>query len=213
MSSFARKTKLMVCWRPRRDLNPCYRRERAFWGTLHWFAMVMQNSPFSVNGAWLRGFHACRCLYSFGPKFQLYRYRSVTGLLKPLRSTVAFTVNRSVKGFPQGALLVDLKRVTEIALTVVVAILLLLAAKGRYPYGFYMILQTVGTVCGAYWAVRVHHAGPRGWLWAFLAVALLLNPVLPVRMQRSQWQPVDLWLGILLLGWSGYWDFRKPSGQ
>jgi hypothetical protein len=50
-------------------------------------------------------------------------------------------------------------------------------------------------------------------MWAFLAVALLLNPILPVRMQRSQWQPVDLWLGILLLGWSGYWAFRKSSGK
>jgi low temperature requirement protein LtrA len=106
----------------------------------------------------------------------------------------------------------DRKRVLEIALTVLVAILLLVAAEGRHPYSFYVVLRTAATVGGAYWAVRVYQAGPRGWMWAFLAVALLLNPVLPVRMQRSQWQPVDLWLGILLLGWSGYWAFRKPSG-
>jgi hypothetical protein len=40
-------------------------------------------------------------------------------------------------------------------------------------------------------------------------VALLLNPFLPIRMQRAQWQPIDFWLAILLLGWSGYWLFRK----
>jgi hypothetical protein len=104
--------------------------------------------------------------------------------------------------FPEGAF-VDSKRVWEVALTVLVAILLLVAAEGRHPYGFYVVLR----------AVRVYQVGPRDWMWAFLAVALLLNPILPVRMQRSQWQPVDLWLGILLLGWSGYWAFRKSSGK
>src|ERR1035441_9150205 len=94
-----------------------------------------------------------------------------------------------------GGTIMDRKRVLEIALTVLVAFLLLLAAKGRYPYGFYMILRTVATVGGAYWAVIVDQAGQRGWMWGFLAFAFLLNPILPVRMQRSQWQPVDLWLG------------------
>ena len=107
----------------------------------------------------------------------------------------------------------DSKRVWEVALTVLMAILLIVAAEGRHPYGFYIVLRTAATVGAAYWAVRVYHAGPRGWMWAFLSVALLLNPILSVRMQRSQWQPVDLWLGILLLGWSGYWAFRKSSGK
>ena len=106
----------------------------------------------------------------------------------------------------------DSKRVWEVAVTVLVAILLIVAAEGRHPYGFYMVLRPAATVGGAYWAVRVYRAGPRGWMWAFLAVALLLNPILPVRMQRSQWQPIDMCLGLLLLGWSGYWAIRKPSG-
>ena len=52
---------------------------------------------------------------------------------------------------------------------------------------------------------------PRAWTWMFVAVALLLNPFLPIRMQRAQWQPIDLYLGILLIGWSGYWLFRKQT--
>ena len=47
------------------------------------------------------------------------------------------------------------KRVLEIALTVLVAILLIVAAEGRHPYGLYMVLRTAATVGGAYWAVRV----------------------------------------------------------
>ena len=102
----------------------------------------------------------------------------------------------------------DSRRVWEVALTVGVAIVLLAASEGRYTYGFYMALRTAATVGGVYWAVRVYQAGPRGWIWAFLAVALLLNPILPVRMHRAEWQPIDLALGLLLLGWSGYWLWR-----
>jgi hypothetical protein len=102
-----------------------------------------------------------------------------------------------------GGAFVDRKRVWEVALTVLVAVMLLAAAEGRYSYGFYMALRTAATVGGVYWAVRVYHVAPRGWMWAFLAVALLLNPILPVRMHRQDWQPIDLVLGLLLLGWSG----------
>jgi len=102
-------------------------------------------------------------------------------------------------------------RILEVALTMLGAVLLLIAAIGKHPYGFYMVLRlliTVGAVC---WAWRAYKARLRGWAWAFVAVALLLNPFLPIRMQRAQWQSIDLWLGILLIGWSGHWLFRKQA--
>jgi hypothetical protein len=98
----------------------------------------------------------------------------------------------------------------EVVFTVLAAVFLLVAAEGQHAYGFYVVLRLVATVGAVYWAVRVYHAGPRGWLWAFLAVALLLNPIFPVRMHREDWQPIDLGLGVLLLVWSGYWLVRKP---
>jgi len=104
---------------------------------------------------------------------------------------------------------VNQHRIVEVLLTVAVAVFLLVAADGKHAYGFYMVLRLAATVGAVYWAVRVYHAGPRGWMWAFLAVALLLNPILPVRMHRQDWQPIDLTLGLLLLGWSGFWAFRK----
>lgn len=101
------------------------------------------------------------------------------------------------------------RRLQEVALTALGAVLLLVAAFGKYPYGFYMVLRLVITVGAAFWAWRVYQVGLRGWTWAFAAVALLMNPLLPIRMQRAQWQPVDLCLSVLLLGWCGYWLFRK----
>ncbi len=97
----------------------------------------------------------------------------------------------------------------EVGITALGSLLLLIASEGRHPYGFYVVLRLSITVGAAYWAWRVYKVGLWGWTWAFVAVALLLNPFLPIRMQRAQWQPIDLWLGILLLGWSGYWLFRQ----
>jgi len=101
------------------------------------------------------------------------------------------------------------ERILEVVLTMLGAVLLLIAAVGKHPYGFYMVLRLVITVGAVYWAWRVYKAGPRAWTWAFVAVALLLNPFLPIRMQRAQWQPIDVCLGILLIGWSGYWLRHK----
>src|SRR5271165_5432836 len=102
-------------------------------------------------------------------------------------------------------------RILEVVLTMLGAVLLLIAAAGKHPYGFYMVLRLVITVGAVYWAWRVYKAGQRAWTWMFAAVALLLNPFLPIRMQRAQWQQIDLYLGILLIGWSGYWLFRKAG--
>jgi hypothetical protein len=75
-----------------------------------------------------------------------------------------------------GGAFVDHRRTLEIAPTELVAIFLIVAAEGKDPHGFYMALRTAAMVSGAYRAVRVYLTGPRGWMWAFLAVALLLNP-------------------------------------
>src|ERR1035438_872554 len=101
------------------------------------------------------------------------------------------------------------ERILEVVLTMLGAVLLLIAAAGKYPYGFYMVLRLVITVGAVYWAWRVYKAGQQFWAWIFAAIALLLNPFLPIRMQRTQWQPIDLWLGVLAIVWCGYWLIRK----
>ena len=103
------------------------------------------------------------------------------------------------------------KRLWEVALTAFGAILLLSAAFGKHPYGFYIVMRLVTTIGAVYWAWRVYQVGLHGWTWAFAAAALLLNPFLPIRMQRTQWQPIDFCLGVLLFGWCGYWLIRRNA--
>ena len=93
------------------------------------------------------------------------------------------------------------------------AVSLVIAALGNHPYGFYMVLRLVITVGAAYWASRVYELGKRAWAWIFATIALLLNPFLPIRMSRDDWQPIDLFLGLFLTGWSGYWLFRKRGAS
>ena len=66
----------------------------------------------------------------------------------------------------------DSKRVWEVALTVVVALALLAAAEGRYPYGFYMALRTAGVVGGVYWAVRVYQGAGCGPFWRWRSYSI-----------------------------------------
>ena len=97
----------------------------------------------------------------------------------------------------------------EVASTALMAVFLLDAAQGRHSYGFYMMLRLIATVGAVYWALRVHREGMEGWVWAFVVLALLMNPFVPIRMHRTDWQPIDLVLGVLLLCWSGYWFFHR----
>lgn len=105
------------------------------------------------------------------------------------------------------------KRIWEVALTALGAIFLLIAATGRHPYGFYMVLRLAVTLGAVYWAWRVYQVGLRAWSWGFAAVALFLNPFLPIRMQRAQWQPIDFGLGVLLFAWCAYWLVRKSGAS
>jgi hypothetical protein len=105
------------------------------------------------------------------------------------------------------------ERILEAVLTILGAVLLLIASIGKYPYGFYTVLRLVIAVGAVYWAWRVYKEGQPFWAWIFAAIALLLNPFLRIRMQRSQWQPIDLYLGIFLIVWSGYWLFRKKTNE
>jgi hypothetical protein len=53
---------ILFCWRPRRDLNPCYRRERGIQTRLALFAWVVKNS-------YILTIHACFLLISSLPLF------------------------------------------------------------------------------------------------------------------------------------------------
>jgi len=69
---------------------------------------------------------------------------------------------------------------------------LLGAALGRWPYGFYVLLRLFVTVAAVYLAYTAAQRRRVFWAWLMGAIALAYNPILPLRMQRSDWQIVNI---------------------
>jgi len=79
---------------------------------------------------------------------------------------------------------------------------LLLATIGGWPDAFYVFLRLGVCVVSLYWTTQAVKAGHGFWAWAFGANAVLFNPVLPVRLERSAWGIVDLLDAAFLAGWT-----------
>ena len=71
-------------------------------------------------------------------------------------------------------------------------VFLMVAAFGRWPYSFYVLMRLV--VCGsaAYLALGAYRDKSQSWMWIMGAVALLFNPLVPVHMSRHDWQRLDV---------------------
>ncbi|MHB8521854.1 MAG: DUF6804 family protein [Limisphaerales bacterium] len=76
---------------------------------------------------------------------------------------------------------------------------LLLLAEGRYPYGYYQLLRWL--VCGisVYSFLEALESKERGWVVTFAMLALLFNPVVPVRLTRKTWMLADFVVAALFL--------------
>ena len=81
----------------------------------------------------------------------------------------------------------------------VVASVLLFWALERHPYGYYILLGWA--VCGvsAYSAYISTTINRIPWAWFFGIVALLFNPLIPVRLGRTTWAYIDVAVGIVFL--------------
>jgi hypothetical protein len=79
------------------------------------------------------------------------------------------------------------------------------------PYAYFQILRLVvcGTACFGAFALKQR----QGWLWTMVIIAVLFNPLLPVRLDRGTWQAIDLATGIVfLVSIPLLWKSGKTSG-
>jgi len=72
-----------------------------------------------------------------------------------------------------------------------VAVVLLLWALDRHPYGYYKLLRWV--VCGAsvYAGFIALEIEKKPWVWVFGIIAILFNPIIPVHLDRGTWAIID----------------------
>jgi hypothetical protein len=74
---------------------------------------------------------------------------------------------------------------------IIPALLLLAAVFGRWPYGFYTVMRLVVCGCSVYLAVKANGMRNVAWTWIMGGMAVVFNPILPIRIHRSGWQVVD----------------------
>ncbi len=80
----------------------------------------------------------------------------------------------------------------------VVAILLLWALS-RHQYGYYILLRWVTCGVAAYCTYLSYSLKRIPWVWLFGFLAVLFNPLAPLRLDRQIWSYFDVATAIILL--------------
>lgn len=72
------------------------------------------------------------------------------------------------------------------------AAVMLVIAVGKHPYSYYTLMRFVVCLVAAYGAFLASERRQQGWLCTFGVLALLFNPFIPVRLDRSTWAVLDV---------------------
>ena len=70
---------------------------------------------------------------------------------------------------------------------------------GFHSYGWYDFLRIVVTLQAAVFAFLFYQSQYKASAFLFTAIALLFNPIIKVRLSRSEWEPLDVMVGIIFI--------------
>jgi hypothetical protein len=76
---------------------------------------------------------------------------------------------------------------------------LLFAAPGRHAYDYYTLLRCVACGVAAFTAFQAAQNKKFGWLFIFVIVAVMLNPIAPLHLKGETWAFVDAAAAVLFL--------------
>jgi hypothetical protein len=77
---------------------------------------------------------------------------------------------------------------------------LLFWALARHQYGYFVLLRWVVCSVSVFCAFLSYSLKRISWTWVFGLLALLFNPLAPIRLARETWVYFDIATGLLLLG-------------
>lgn len=78
-------------------------------------------------------------------------------------------------------------------------IVCLAVALADMPYGYYQLLRIVIFCAAIYLAIVEKRDADNGWLWAFVACALVYNPLVKLALERDLWIIVNIGMIALFL--------------
>jgi hypothetical protein len=86
-------------------------------------------------------------------------------------------------------------------LKIICSILLAIALLNN-PYGYYQILKWVVTISSSYIASGYFKSNKEKLGWIFVSVAILYNPIIPIFLDRSTWEIVNvITIGLMLFSY------------
>ena len=97
-----------------------------------------------------------------------------------------------------------------IARVIVAALLFYALAPHSYDYFTLMRLAVVGV--SGYGAYLASQSKREGWLWAFIVILILFNPIFKMPIRRGTWMYVDAITGLFFLA-SIFLFKAKQEGQ
>ena len=80
-----------------------------------------------------------------------------------------------------------------------VAAAMLFWALDDHPYGYFTLLRIVVCAVSAFCAYMADTYDRSAWIWFFVVIAILFNPIWPIHLERETWQFIDVGVGIVML--------------
>ncbi len=80
-----------------------------------------------------------------------------------------------------------------------ILVLLFLLCLAPMPYGFYSLVRFVAMIAFAIYAYIYHEKKNNKLAVAFLSLAILFQPLLPIYLGRTLWNIVDVLVAIFLI--------------
>ncbi len=68
-----------------------------------------------------------------------------------------------------------------------------------WPYGYYQLLRVVVCAIAVWGATLAHRMENPGWIWLLAVLAVIFNPVFPVRLEREIWSIIDVGAAVVLV--------------
>ena len=75
----------------------------------------------------------------------------------------------------------------------------LIGALWNHPYSYYQFLRWITTIGSGYLAYKYAQTERFGWMWIFISLAILFNPIAPFYLQKETWQKFNLIGAVIFL--------------
>lgn len=91
------------------------------------------------------------------------------------------------------------KQIQTIIILKIIGAVLLFLALAKMSYGYYTFLRLSIMILSVVFAYDTFKNYSALWGWAFVGIAIIFNPIIPVYFQRSTWNIIDIIAGIIFL--------------